>query len=163
MIVREARAGDEDAIAALTAAAFEGAAYASGTEARIVDALRRDGDLALSLVAEADGQLSGHVAFSPVRIDGHDGVFGLGPVSVAPGRQRRGIGGTLIEEGLARLTASGASACVLIGDPAYYARFGFEAGALTYRDVPRAFVQGRALAGGMPHGEIAYAPGFDAA
>ena len=161
--IREERPGDEDAIRALTAAAFENAPHASGTEARIVDALRRDGDLALSLVAEADGSIVGHVAFSPVRIDGQDGAFGLGPVSVVPDHQRRGIGRALIEEGLARLTDRRALACVLIGDPGYYARFGFRAGALTCRDVPLAYVQGTALSGPPPRGEIAYAPGFDAA
>lgn len=85
----------------------------------IVDALRAAKALTLSLVAEEDGQVLGHVAFSPVQIGGEDkGWYGLGPVSVSPDRQGEGIGGKLIREGLALLRAAGAKGCVLLGIPA---------------------------------------------
>ena len=104
MIIRTERPLDADAIGSLTSAAFKGMVHSSGTEAAIVDALRREGALALSLVAEKDGLLVGHVAFSPVTIDGKaGGWFGLGPVSVLPAQQRSGTGSALIREGLERL------------------------------------------------------------
>jgi len=91
--IRPERPGDIDAIRALTTAAFKDAPFSSGTEAGIVDVLRADGALVVSLVAEEDGRVVGHVAFSPVRIDVAEGDwYGLGPVSVEPARQRRGIG-----------------------------------------------------------------------
>lgn len=162
LIIRPETPGDADAIRALTAAAFAGAPHASGTEPAIVDALRRDGDLVLSLVATDDADVVGHVAFSPVTVGGAGGYCGLGPISVAPTRQRSGIGTALIERGLAELCSRSARGCVLVGDPGYYARFGFEAGQLTYEGVPDAYVQGLGLADGAPEGVLAYAPGFAA-
>jgi putative acetyltransferase len=124
--VRPETAADSDAIDALTIAAFRGAPHASHTEHFIVRALRRAHQLTVSLVAEHDGELLGHVAVSPVMIsDGTQGWYGLGPVSVAPERQRRGIGKQLIREALLALQRSGARGCVVVGDPAYYGRFGF--------------------------------------
>ena len=162
--IRAERPGDEDAIRALTTAAFAGGPFGAGTEAAIVDALRRDGDLVLSLVAEADGEAVGHVAFSPVRIGGAaEGLFGLGPVCVAPPRQGGGIGSALIEAGLAELSARGARACVLVGDPGYYERFGFRAlDGLTYEGIPGRYVLARGVTGEAPTGALAYAPGFEA-
>ena len=155
---------DIDAIRALTRAAFSGADHSSQTEATIIDALRAAGALTLSLVAELDGAVVGHVAFSPVRIGGADiGWLGLGPVSVAPARQRRGIGRALVEEGLSRIEGRGAAGCVVLGDPAYYRRFGFAADpALRYGEVPPQYFQSRRFHGPAPQGEVAYHPGFDA-
>ena len=83
------------------------------------------GELTVSLVAETDG-LVGHVAFSPVLIaDGSAGWYGLAPVAVLPEWQRRGVGAALIRRGLAILGARGAAGCVVLGDPAYYGRFGY--------------------------------------
>ena len=97
------------------------------SEAQIVEELRRDGALTLSLVGEADGEIVAHVAFSQVRIgEVQTGWYGLGPVSVRPDLQNRGFGSALIREGLSRLRALGANGCVLLGYPPYYARFGFE-------------------------------------
>lgn len=165
MIIRPEMADDVPAIRAVTAAAFKGMLYSSGTEATIVDALRDAGVLTLSLVAEKQGRIVGHVAFSPVTINGEAGRwFGLGPVSVEPAEQRRGIGQALIREGLERLRATGAEGCVLLGDPAYYRRFGFNSDTkLRYGDVPPEYFQRLSFTGVEPEGEVAYHAGFDTA
>jgi putative acetyltransferase len=165
MIFRPERDGDAPAIRAVTAAAFKDAPHSSGTEAAIVDALRDAGALTLSLVAESEDRVVGHAAFSPVTIDGKaDRWFGLGPVSVEPAEQRRGIGKALIREGLKRLAAAGAEGCVVLGDPAYYRRFGFISDArLRYGEVPPEYFQRLSFTGAEPEGEVAYHPGFDAA
>ena len=156
--------GDESGIDAVIRAAFAGVAHGSGTEAAIVAALRNAGALAISLVAESEGQILGHAAFSPVTIDRHPGRwFGLGPLSVLPDRQRAGIGAGLIEEGLARLAASGAKGCVVLGDPAYYRRFGFACDpALRYSAAPAEYFQSIVIAGHRPKGEVAYHEAFAA-
>lgn len=161
--IRRERTGDETAIAALTTAAFREAPHSSGTEALIVEHLRAEGDLALSLVAQnADQSIVGHVAFSPVAIsDGTRGWFGLGPVSVIPLRQRAGIGAALIREGLERLQAMGAQGCVVLGEPAYYGRFGFRHDPkLAFPGPPPEYFQALRLAGSEPAGTVAYAPAF---
>lgn len=164
MIVRPETLADASRIRTLTDAAFAGAEHSSQTEAAIVDALRRSGALAISLVAEQDGAIVGHAAFSPVLIDGKDlGWFGLGPVSVSPGLQRGGIGTALIEEGLALLKARGARGCVVLGDPNYYGRFGFTSKhALRYADVPPEYFQSMVLAGADVEGEVTYHESFEA-
>lgn len=116
-------AGIEDVIHA----AFQDVAHSDGSEAAIVDGLRAAGALVVSLVAVSDDQILGHVAFSPVSIEGgQGGWYGLGPVSVSPPHQGQGIGGALIREGLQQLQESGAAGCVVLGDPGYYQRFGFK-------------------------------------
>lgn len=165
LILRPETPADIPAIAALTTAAFAGAEHSSGTEAAIVDALRGAGALTLSLVAEdGDGQVLGHAAFSPVTIDGEDqNWFGLGPVSVAPELQGQGIGAALIADGLAQLRTSGAAGCVVLGDPAYYGRFGFVSDAgLTYPGVPAEYFQRLVLNGAVPTGTVTYHAGFAA-
>jgi len=162
-IVQE-RPGDEAAIRTVTHAAFIGQPHSEQTEAAIVDALRVAGALTVSLVAIDGGVLVGHVAFSPVPIDGDDrGGFGLGPVSVAPARQREGIGSRLIARGLDDLTAQRARGCVVLGDPGYYRRFGFEPRpGLTYGGVPPEYFQALAFGGDNPVGEVEYHAGFGA-
>lgn len=168
--IRAETEGDADAIRALTQAAFEAAPHASGTEAAIVDALREAGALSLSLVACEDGghgqgALLGHVAFSPVSIEsGEPNWYGLGPLSVRPDRQREGLGSALVRTGLTRLRERGARGCVLIGDPAYYARFGFENRAgLTYCGLPQDYVLRLVITPPAPVGEIHYHPAFETA
>jgi putative acetyltransferase len=165
MEIRSERPGDADAIRAVTSAAFRDAPHSSGTEAAIVDGLRDAGALAVSLVAIEDGEIVGHAAFSPVTIDSGPGRwFGLGPVSVRPDRQRRGIGGVLIRAGLERLRKSRAEGCVVLGDPAYYGRFGFRSDrGLRYRDLPGELFQKLAFVDGGAEGEVEYHPAFDAA
>ena len=161
--IRDERPGDEPAIAALTRAAFRDIAHSAGNEAAIVERLRADGDLAISLVAEnLDRAIVGHVAFSPVAIsDGMPRWYGLGPVSVIPLRQRAGIGSALIEEGLERLRQMDAGGCVVLGDPAYYRRFGFAHDrALAYPGPPPEYFQRMILSGEAPRGTVTYAPAF---
>lgn len=163
MILRAEQARDVHAIYALTQLAFSQMSYSDGSEGQIVNDLRADGDLTLSLVAEVDGRIVGHVAFSPVQITGMtSGWYGLGPISVAPDRQRQGIGRALVEQGLARLKEIGAAGCALIGDPALYARLGFQCNTrLRFGDVPPEVVQFRTLSGKDPEGQLTYAPAFD--
>jgi predicted N-acetyltransferase YhbS len=163
-VIRDERAGDAPAIAALITRAFAVAEHASGTEAAIVDALRAAGALSLSLVAVQGDAIVGHVALSPVGIDGVEGGwFGLGPLSVDPARQRRGIGAGLVEAAIAWLRASGAAGCVLLGDPAYYRRFGFVSDPmLRYGDEASPYFQYLSLAGPAARGQVTYHPAFDA-
>ncbi len=127
MNIRLETPADHSAIRNITDEAFKGAAHSSGTEGAIVEKLREAGSLTVSLVAERDSEIVGHVAFSPVAIgNDREGWFGLGPVSVIPDLQRKGIGGALIEDGLSRLRTLGAKGCVVLGDPEYYGRFGFK-------------------------------------
>lgn len=126
MLIRDETSSDVEAITEITIAAFRDCPYGNHTEQHIICALRAAGDLTVSLVAESEGEVVGHAAFSPVMIDGQRcGWYGLGPVSVRPDRQRQGIGSALIDEGLRRLKGMGAEGCMLVGDPAYYERFGF--------------------------------------
>jgi putative acetyltransferase len=102
------------------------AAFGGPDEARIVDALRDAGALTVSLVAEDDGgRVVGHIAFSPVTVDGRVIGVGLAPVGILPSHQRLGIGDALCRAGLARARELGARACVVLGHAAYYPRFGF--------------------------------------
>jgi putative acetyltransferase len=127
MIIRNELQSDVEAISAVTRAAFESSPYGNHTEEFIVNALRAADALTVSLVAEADGKVVGHIAFSPVAIsDGSQNWYGLGPISVLPELQKQGIGKSLIYEGLSLLKALGAKGCVLVGDPKYYERFGFK-------------------------------------
>lgn len=162
--IRPERPGDEPVISALITKAFATADHSSGTEAAIVDGLRDDDALTLSLVAEAEEVIVGHIAFSPITIDGQDqGWFGLGPVAVAPDRQRHGIGDALVRQGLAQLRASGANGCVVLGDPAYYARFGFTADPrLTPADIPPEYFQALHFGGDASTGMVHYHAAFAA-
>lgn len=122
-VIREARAGDRAAIHALVAAAFGQAA-----EADLVAALVRDGDSVLELVAEGDGRLAGHVLFSRLMVEGEDLPFAavaLAPLAVAEDARRQGVAAALVEEGHARLRAAGERLSIVLGDPAYYGRFGY--------------------------------------
>ncbi|MGK9051769.1 GNAT family N-acetyltransferase [Neorhizobium petrolearium] len=168
MLIRYENAADVDAIRDLTRAAFEPMPFSSNTEARIVDDLRASGDLTISLVAEEHGEVVGHVAFSPVAVDGvhggwfGGGWFGLGPISVKPDRQRQGIGKALILRGLDLLRERGAAGCALVGSPEIYGRVGFESdGRLRYADIDPKFVQRIVLRGEAPSGVLKFAPAFE--
>lgn len=124
--IRSERPTDQDEIYALTARAFAPMPFADGDEQELIGKLRDAGTLVLSLVAEQAGKIVGHVAFTPAfAADGTPGWYALGPVSVAPELQRMGIGTRLIENGLTQLRDRLAIGCVLVGNPVYYARFGF--------------------------------------
>lgn len=165
--IRTEDPADVPAIYQLNAAAFKGDA-----EARLVGALRTNGALLLSLVAEADGELVGHISFSPVVIDSEASSLvgvGLAPLAVAPRHQRHGVGSKLVEEGLRCLRAAGHRWCVVLGHANYYPRFGFVL-ARTHRirwekPVPDDIFFVQALApGGLDGvtGTARYRPEFDA-
>ncbi len=163
IIVRPERPEDIETIRAITTAAFASAEHSSGTEAMIVDALRAAHALTLSLVAVEQDEIVGHVALSPVSIEsGATKWFGLGPVSVRPDRQGTGIGKALIEAGIAKLEDDGAHGCVVLGDPRYYARFGFVSDpALRYANVPSEYFQHITFKGPTPGGEVRYHQAFE--
>ena len=167
--LRHETPNDRAAIEAVTIAAFANATHTSHTEQFIVHALRAANELTLSIIAEEHGQIIGHVALSPVTItDGHGnktaGWYGLGPISVLPERQGQGIGSRLMEQALSELRAMQAAGCVLLGDPAYYTRFGFLAHAgLQLPGVPPSYFMALALHGPVPEGIAHYSDAFDAA
>ncbi len=161
MIVRDETRTDVATIRALVAAAFVDAPHSNGSEANIIDRLRADGALSVSLVAEEDGAVVGHVAFSPVSIGGEAGWYGLGPLAVAPSHRKRGIGAALVNAGLDRLHALGAKGCVVLGDPAYYGRFGFgHDPGVRLANVPPQYFQRLAIRGEPLVGLVEYHAAF---
>ena len=118
MIVRDETRTDVSAVMKVVVAAFDRAA-----EADLVDALRLSGDSVISLVAEDDGEIVGHVMFSKLRAPSQ--CVALAPVSVTPNRQNRGVGSKLIRDGLARVKRGGWQAVFVLGEPKFYQRFGF--------------------------------------
>lgn len=163
-VIRQESPSDVAAIHAVTVAAFLDAPHTDHTEQFIVDALRKAGALTISLVAEEAGEVTGHVAISPVSVsDGSAGWYGLGPISVRPELQGRGIGSLLMQAALRLLRERGAAGCVLLGDPAYYSRFGFkpEAG-LVLPDVPQEYFQALPFGESLPHGVVTYHEAFSA-
>jgi putative acetyltransferase len=99
--------------------------FPSAGEACLVGALRAARRLTASIVAEEAGRVVGHVAFSPVTANGQTGGAGLGPIAVLPEWRRRGVGGRLVREGLRCCSLAGTAFVVVLGNPAYYGRFGF--------------------------------------
>lgn len=164
MTIRNEQPQDIEAISRLTEAAFRNEEYSSHTEHFIVNALRRTGQLSISLVAAEHDEILGHVAISPVSISsGVTGWYGLGPISVRPDRQGKGIGSALMWAALQQLRQQGAAGCVVLGDPAYYGRFGFKAHpGLELPDVPPEYFQALSFTGELPVGVVKYAAAFDA-
>jgi putative acetyltransferase len=162
--IRSETGDDIEAITAVTIAAFQTLEVSHHTEQFIIEALRAAQALTLSLVAERDGRIVGHIAFSPVKIsDGTRGWYGLGPVSVLPQYQRQGIGQALIHEGLSRLQGMGARGCCLVGHPEYYKKFGFtNMPGLVYEGVPQEVFFALAFDGHVPHGEVTFHEAFKA-
>jgi putative acetyltransferase len=163
MKIRTELPGDEQAISTVITAAFLEAEHSGGSEARIVERLREEKALTISLVATENGSIVGHAAFSPVTIDGRSvGWFGLGPVAVLPQRQRGGIGSALIEAGLVKLREQGARGCVVLGDPRYYGRFGFTADpTLRLEGVHSEYFQQLSFESPSPRGLVNYHSAFD--
>ena len=155
---------DIQSIDEVTVAAFLDTPYAGHTEQFIINALRDSGALSISLVAEASDKIVGHVALSPVTIsDGTDGWYGLGPISVHPHEQGRGIGSKLMHAALVELKNIKANGCVLLGSPAYYFRFGFiTIDGLVLPDVPPEYFQALLLQGDCPRGTVTYHESFTA-
>ena len=162
MIIRNETGSDAGAIAEVTMSAFRSLQISRHTEQFIIAALRNAGALTISLVAEVDGQVVGHIAFSPLTIsDGTADWHGLGPISVRPANQRQGIGKALVNDGLSLLKALGSKGCALVGDPAYYQRFGFRnIPSLVYEGIPQEYFLVLPLANDRPHGSVTFHEGF---
>ena len=122
MLIRSEKESDRDGVYAVNVSAFE-----TPSEANLVDVLRERASPIVSLVAEHHEEVIGHILFSPVSLLGHPDVklMGLGPLAVAPKRQRRGVGSALVRAGLEQCTELGFGAVVVLGHPVYYRRFGF--------------------------------------
>ena len=164
ILIRDEAGNDAKVIAEVTVAAFDSLEISNHTEQFIVEALRSAGALTVSLVAEVDGHVVGHIAFSPVTIsDGSNNWYGLGPVSVLPLYQRMGIGKALIQEGLSRLKELGAKGCCLVGHPQYYRKFGFEnVTGLVVAGVPEEVFFALSFDGSFPQGNVTFHEGFKA-
>jgi putative acetyltransferase len=164
IVIRTETSADIDAITGVTSAAFETLEISHHTEQFIIEALRAAKALTVSLVAELDGRVVGHIAFSPVTIsDGTPNWYGLGPVSVLPEHQRKGIGKALIKEGLARLKDKNAQGCCLVGHPDYYKKFGFKnMSGLVHEGVPQEVFFALSFDGHTPQGTVAFHEGFKA-
>jgi putative acetyltransferase len=162
VIVRPETTADADGIRNVNIVAFEGHPHSQQTEHLIVEALRDAGALDVSLVAECDGGVAGHIAFSAADIGGSSsGWYVLGPIAVLPERQGEGIGRALVEAGLAELRARGVGGCVLVGDPAFYSHFGFSPlPGVTWAGVPDEYVQCVLMSGEPPCGEVTAHPAF---
>jgi len=161
--LRDERASDVDAIGRVIVAAFADEPQQGRFERQIVDALRAEGMLSVSLVAERDERVIGHVAFSPVSIGGEPAGnqqwYGLAPLAVLPECQRQSIGAGLVRTGLDALRRLGARGCVVLGDPAYYARFDFvRSGDLVFPDAPPEYFLALSFdeAAPRPSGEVRY-------
>jgi putative acetyltransferase len=164
IVIRNETDADLSTITEVTIAAFKSLEISNHTEQFIIEALRAAKALTLSLVAEVDGRVVGHIAFSPVTIsDGTMHWYGLGPVSVLPQYQRKGIGKALIQEGLSRLKALNAQGCCLVGHPDYYRRFGFKSmSGLVHEGVPQEVFLALSFGGHIPQGTVTFHEAFKA-
>ena len=164
IVIRSETDADLTTITEVTLAAFATLEVSNHTEQFIIAALRAARALTVSLVAEVDGQVVGHIAFSPVTMsDGTRDWYGLGPVSVLPAYQLQGIGKALIREGLARLKELNARGCVLVGHPEYYRQFGFSnPQGLVVEGVPPEVFFALSFDGRTPQGTVAFQEAFKA-
>jgi putative acetyltransferase len=164
IVIRNEMDDDVSTITEVTIAAFKTLAISNHTEQFIIEALRAADTLTVSLVAEVNGRVIGHIAFSPVTIsDGTPNWHGLGPVSVLPEHQRQGIGKALIWEGLSRLKDLNARGCCLVGHPDYYKKFGFRnIPGLMLEGVPQEVFFALSFDGHTPQGTVTFHEGFKA-
>lgn len=162
MIIRSEKPSDIEAIAEITKAAFEEHPFSQQTEHFIIQDLRDDGALTISLVSEVDGRVVGHIAFSSVTIsDGTTNWHGLGPVSVRPEYQGRRIGTALVNSGLALLKSMSSKGSVLVGLPAYFSRFGFwNYPQLIHEGIPQEVFVAKSLVGRVPCGTVEFHKAF---
>jgi putative acetyltransferase len=162
IMIRNETSKDINVITEVTVAAFKTLEISNQTEHFIIEALRKAGALSLSLVAEVEGRVVGHIAFSPIVLyDGTPDWYGLGPVSVLPEVQQQGIGKALIREGLSRLKEMNARGCCLVGHPGYYTKFGFvNTPDLMLEGVPPEAFFALSFDGKMPQGTVIFHEGF---
>ena len=163
MLIRNQTEIDNVAIETITIDAFKDQPFSSHTEQYIIRELRQNNNLPVSLVAEVDGSIVGHIAFSLVSIsNGSKNWFGLGPVSVKPEFQSKGIGSKLIQEGLVKIKSIGANGCVVLGEPDYYGRFGFDfIEQITLDGVSPEYFQSQLFQGSMPSGRVSFDVAFE--
>lgn len=163
-IIRDEQPADIEAIGQITELAFQTLAISRHTEQFIIRDLRRSGALTISLVAELDRKVVGHIAFSPATLsDGSQGWYMLGPISVIPDLHKKGIGSALMHAGLDKVKAMKAQGCALVGDPAYYKRFGFRSDPRCTMDgVPQQFVQILPFSKHVPSGNLIHHEAFNA-
>ena len=163
--IRAEQLEDHTVIGDVIRAAFLGMPYAAGDEAELVEALRAQHALPVSLVAVWDHTVIGQIAFSPAQpADGTHGWYALGPVAVVPAHQRSGVGAQLVHAGLRAIATLGARGCILTGSPAYYVRFGFELSPANVPDgEPAEFFMLKLLGEHRPVGPIAFHPAFHGA
>ena len=164
IVIRNETHDDVCTITEVTIEAFKTLEISNHTEQFIIEALRAAKALTVSLVAEMDGRVIGHIAFSPVTIsDGTPNWYGLGPVSVLPEHQLKGIGKALIKGGLSRLKDMNARGCCLVGHPDYYRKFGFKnMFGFVHEGVPQEVFFALSFDGHTPQGTVAFHVGFKA-
>lgn len=160
--IRPETEADVEAIRDVTVAAFKTLDISNQTEHLIIETLRAANALTISLIAEIDGRVVGHIAFSPVTLsDDTEDWYGLGPLSVLPEYQRQGIGKALVREGLQRLEDLGARGCCLVGHPDYYGKFGFEnPPGLVFEGVPPEAFFSLSFDGHVPQGIVTFHEAF---
>jgi putative acetyltransferase len=162
--IRPEAKGDELTIYDLVKRAFAPMPFSGGDEQDLVDTLRQRSELALSLVArDSDGAILGHIAFSPATIDHQEcNWYQMAPVAVSPPLQHRGIGSALIREGIEQLRQGGARGVAVVGNPAYYERFGFVVvpGLAPLSENDAQYFRVMVLAGDAPSGTLRYASAF---
>jgi len=164
VLIRNETPEDYAVISDVTAQSFRPLGFDTLNEPFVIEALRAAGALTISLVAEIDHHVIGHIAFSPATIsDGTPGWYALGPVSVLLEYQRQGIGRALIWAGLERLKAMGARGCCLVGHPEYYGRVGFiHPNGFSYEGVPQELFFAISFDGQYPQGTVSFHEGFKA-
>lgn len=164
VLIRDEKGADFGAISDVTAAAFQTMEISNHTEQFIIEELRAAQALTVSLVAEINGRIVGHIAFSPVTMsDGTRDWYGLGPVSVHPDFQKQGIGKALVRSGLSRLKDLDARGCCLVGHPQYYKQFGFRnVEELVFEGVPAEVFFVLSFDGTIPQGHVVFHEAFNA-
>ena len=161
MLIRDEMPRDIPAIRQTISDAMQLLPQATGTEAAIVDRLRQDGALAVSLVADEGAGVIGHLAVSAARIGVQQGWGLIGPLAVRPARHRQGIGTALMNAALDRLRQAGWRGAALVGEPGYYGRFGFAAFAgVTVTGCPPQYVLVKPFGPEAPAGELIHAAAF---
>lgn len=160
--IRPEHPNDTAEIRALITDAFRPAPYYEGAEADIVKLLNESGDMTLSLVAEKDGEILGHVAFSPVQINGEPTEWiGLGPISVPPAHRNKGVAAALVEEGVKRIKELQAHGCVTVGSAKYFKEFGFtNLAGIHLTGAPTKNFLGIAFTDDIPSGEVLFNKAF---
>lgn len=160
--IRKERRGEEAAIHALTVRAFAGHPYSDGDEQDVIDRLRGDGDLLLSLVADEAGTIIGQITYSrAILSNGEGGWMVIGPIAVDPAHQGKGVGRALMYAGEEAMRAMGAKGITVLGDPQLYRRFGYiQHTPLTLEGELGEFLQVKTFGAAIPTTTLTYAPAF---